>query len=124
VRLIVATLVAVTACGSSSATVDAPASGDGSTSTVHAVTCPATPAGTVTTSDLTTSYAPKDTTITHGQIVKFVMSLDHDLVPNGGTADPGLNVGFNETKCLQFTQPGTFPFRCSTHGFVGSVIVN
>ena len=35
----------------------------------------------------------------------------------------GLAVNFAETKCLMFTAPGTYNFKCSVHGFMGSVTV-
>ena len=73
-----------------------------------------------------TSFLPATTTITQGQIVKFVMlDNDHNAEPlPGGPSDPGLAVDFGDTTCLRFTQTGTFKFRCFNHGFVGTITVN
>lgn len=116
---------AVMACGGSGgdddATPDAPAGIDAPAATVVEVApCPTTPDATVITMNF--AYMPKDTTITQGQVVKFDIESSHDV--NGRTADPGLVVGFGETKCLRFTKAGTFAFHCTPHGFSGSIIVN
>jgi len=99
---------------------------DGAASSVMVVDpCPGTPDATVMTDDSTFSYSPGATTITQGQVVKFLTSATHDVKPNTAVnTDTGLNVGFNQTKCLRFTATGTFGFRCSFHGFVGTVTVN
>lgn len=92
---------------------------------VIAVTCPATPAATVMTMNGATTYMPPQTTIGVNDIVKFVMSTEHDVEPNPlTTTDPGIMVNFGETKCLQFTQAGTYGFYCGPHGFVGTITVN
>ena len=94
--------------------------------TVVTVDCGSTTAAaTVTTTDGMSSYSPMATSITMGQVVKFVTSLNHDVKPNPlNHPDPGLTVDFNMTKCLRFTSTGTFGFMCSVHGFVGTVTVN
>jgi len=97
---------------------------DGTAASVVMVTCPATPAATVTTSDVSFVYTPADTVITQGQVVKFTMSGTHNVAPTPGMSDPGLAVGFGEEKCLMFTQTGTFKFFCTPHGFGGMVTVN
>lgn len=68
-------------------------------------------------------YMPMMTTINQGQIVKFVMPGLHNVAPKTASDDPGLSVGFGATKCLRFTSPGTFNFKCEPHGFTGSVVV-
>ncbi len=110
------------ACGSDSTKkTDAPMQ---ASQTVNQVNCPATPDATVTTTDATFSYSPNAVTINQNGIVKFTMSAIHDVVPNSTGSDPGLNVGFNTTACLQFTAKGTFGFHCGPHGFTGTITVN
>lgn len=113
------------ACGSSNNTQadakvfkDAPGG-----ATVMSVTCPATPAATITTSNTAFVYSPNAATITQGQVVKFVMSSTHNVVPNASSSDSGLNVDFGATTCLMFTHTGTFGFHCAPHGFMGTVTV-
>jgi plastocyanin len=92
--------------------------------TVVAVTCPATPAGAITALDSNnTAYIPSSVTITVGQIVKFTMPSSHDVEPNPTMSDPGLSVGFGQTKCLMFNHTGTFGFHCGPHQFTGTVVV-
>ena len=119
------TLLVVAACGSDGSTPDAKPS-DARVATAVAVTCPATPAATIATSGLMDT--PSSATITQGQIVKFVMSSEHNVVPghspsDAAIADPGTNVDFGMTKCLMFTQTGMFGFHCGPHQFNGTVIV-
>lgn len=101
--------------------IDAPAN-----SFVVAVTCPATPALTVTTTNLELkyTYAPAAGTITQGQVVKFTMSTEHDVTPSAMSSDPNLKVGKGMEQCLMFTQTGTYKFYCTPHGFAGMVVVN
>lgn len=64
-------------------------------------------------------------TINVGEIVKFVSGSSHNVIPVMPNSDPGLSVGFGATKCLRFTQAGTFNFRCQPHpSMTGSVVVN
>ena len=122
-------MVIVAACGGSDdKSIDAAAAQqDGpAAATVQTVTCPATPDATVMTSGF--AFAPMSTTITQGQIVQFVMPSLHDVVPghhvpDATIADPGLSVGFSETKCLMFTQSGMYGFHCGPHQFDGTVVV-
>ena len=95
------------------------------TNKVTTVTCPTTPDKTVMTTNASLSYMPMATTVPVNGVVRFVMSTDHDVAPNSIAAmtDPGLVVGFGQTKCLKFTQAGTYGFLCSPHGFVGTVTV-
>ncbi len=86
------------------------------------VTCDGSEAETVTTSG--SSFSPMAVTIAQNEVVKFVMPGNHNVVPDSTTTtDPGINVSFNETKCLQFTIVGTFGFKCMPHGFKGSITV-
>jgi plastocyanin len=126
VRASLTLLFTLAACSdSSSSTPDAASPGaDAAAATVKAVTCPATPAASVTATDGTdTTYSPKMVTISLGQIVKFTMPSTHNVVPNPTMSDPGLVVNFNATTCLMFTQTGTFGFHCGPHSFVGTVTV-
>lgn len=122
---LVATLFLV-ACGGGDGGGDVDAGADAPVTTVVAVDpCPATPDATVITEDTSFTYMPAMTTITQGQVVKFVTSPEHDVKPNATkSSDPGLVVGFNKTVCLRFTETGTFNFVCSLHGFGGSITVN
>ncbi|MBV8760522.1 MAG: hypothetical protein JO257_24735 [Deltaproteobacteria bacterium] len=119
--------VALAACGGDSKTPDASSSHDGAAATVQMVSCPATPAATVTTSGF--MYSPQMVTINQGQVVKFMPAVDHNVAPghnptDSTIADPGLNVTFGATTCLMFTQTGMYGFHCVPHGFNGTVIVN
>ena len=107
--------------GGSTPPVDSPTGGGA----VQAVTCPATPDATVTTTDGSFVYSPMNTTISVNQVVRFMMSSTHDVKPNStaGNTDAALDVGLGQTKCFKFTLANTYNFRCSPHGFVGSVVV-
>ena len=78
--------------------------------------------GTVRTEDGTDAYEPAATTITVGQAIAFEMASTHNVVPVA--SDPGLTVGFGQTKCLLFTVAGTYNFKCGPHGFTGTITVN
>lgn len=83
--------------------------------------------GTITTSGA--AYSPSTLTITQNEIVKFVMisGSNHNVDPHSTLpTDPGLSVGFAETKCLRFTTTGTFNFMCEFHGtgLQGAITVN
>lgn len=102
-----------------SVTHDAPA-----TATVQTVDCAtATVTATVMTSG--NAYSPAATTIAVNQVVKFVMPSNHNVAPDStGSTDSGLNVDFGATGCLKFTAAGTFKFKCTLHGFSGTVTAN
>jgi plastocyanin len=96
------------------------------TATVIAVTCPATVPLTVDAPDNKDLYVltPASGQISIGGIVKFTMHAAHNVIPlTSAMTDPGLTVGFNETKCLQFTHAGRFAFACAVHGFTATVVV-
>jgi plastocyanin len=91
---------------------------------VQAVTCPTTADAMVTSSNTASSYTPASQTVPVNAVVKFVMPSTHNVAPNTlTTTDPGLSVGFGETKCLKFTQAGTFGFFCTAHSFTGTITV-
>jgi plastocyanin len=119
-------VVVLAACGGDDGGGPADAPNEGSANTVAEVNpCPATPDAIVTTDNTSFAYMPMATTITQGQVVQFVMSSDHDVAPNTQVnTDGGLRVGFGATKCLRFTASGTFGYKCTPHGFAGTVTVN
>jgi plastocyanin len=130
-RISLVMMLAVAACGGGddgggNGTIDAPAgTADApAAATVKEVAC----AGgemEVTTDNASFVYSPAATTITQGQAVKFTMSSTHDVAPvTNAQSDPGLRVGFGQSKCLMFTATGTFKFKCTPHGFTGTVTVN
>jgi len=122
-RISLAFLFAAAACGGGGSTpsIDAPVS---SGNKVMMVDC-ATNAATATVATQNFMFTPMATTITAGQVVKFVLESVHDVVPDTTTtSDPGLTVGFGATACLKFTTAGTFGFKCEPHGFKGSITVN
>ncbi len=122
-------LLALAACGGddggSMQTADAMGSGSGSGSNkVMSVTCPTTADAMVTVNASGDAYTPKTQTVPVNAVVKFVMTATHDAKPNTQTtSDPGLSVGFGETKCLKFTAAGSYGFFCSAHGFNGTITV-
>lgn len=121
--------LAVVACGDDGGTgmpIDSAGSGmDMAAAKVVAVTCPATPAATVTTVNSTDAYMPMNTTISVGGVVRFVMSSGHNVEPNpiAPSSDPATRVDFGETKCLRFDAAGTYGIYCSTHSFAGTITV-
>jgi plastocyanin len=138
----IALLISLAACGGSTtiggpdpgtggdaATNPGPGStpGGGVTATVKAVTCPTSgtmPMVTAAPADETMAYMPDATTVSVNGIVQFAMPPEHNVVPNPiKPSDPGLQVDFGATTCLQFTSPGTYSFICKTHSFAGTVTV-
>lgn len=84
--------------------------------------CPATVAGTIM--DSPTAFIPKATTINIGQVVKFVITAEHFVLPNTlTTTDPALNVKRGETKCFKFNTAGVYGFLCGVHSFTGTITV-
>jgi len=122
-----ALLVPFAACSDSKndASIDAPASqNDAAAPSVTTVTCPASPAATISAVNTTDAYSPSSATISVDGIVKFVMPSDHDVVAGpSNTIDTGVAVGFSTTKCLKFSKAGTFGFHCGPHAFTGTVVV-
>ena len=126
-RLLVVSLfaMATAACGGgdSNPTTDAPSGSDAASSNVETVDPCTGESATVTAPNTGNTYSPKDTTISVGQIVKFEMDSFHNVAPATGSDDPGLTVGFGATACLKFTAAGTYNFKCTAHGFTGSITV-
>ena len=68
---------------------------------------------------------PNAVTISAGQIVKFTSGPSHNVVPVFPNSDSGLSVGFGATKCLRFTEAGTYNYRCQPHpSMTGTITVN
>ena len=109
------------ACGGDGGGDDVPADTAQQQSTIEVVTPCSGEAATITT--LSTRFDPMATTITAGQIVKIVSESTHPVAPSIG-GDAALNVPEGATKCLKFTEAGTFNIRCTVHGYAGSIIVN
>jgi plastocyanin len=84
--------------------------------------CPPSVAATVT--DSSTMFIPKDSPILAGQVVKFVITAEHFVLPNTlTTTDPALMIARGETACFRFDVAGTYGFFCGAHGFAGTITV-
>lgn len=108
--------------GNNNMQMDAPPS----TNKVLTVTCPSAVDANVMTTAAVDAYMPATQSVPKNAVVKFTMASIHDVNPNtagGATTDPGLKVGFGETKCLKFTESGSYSFFCSAHGFSGTITV-
>jgi plastocyanin len=79
---------------------------------------------TIVTQAGSNNYVPMSRTIAVNDAIRFEMGSTHNVAPTASSSDPGLVVGFAQTKCLRFTAPGVFTFRCTPHGFIGTVTVN
>ena len=105
-----------TACGSSDSTpvaIDAAAP-----ATVQAVDCATiSPAMAITTSGM--AYAPQMATISVGGVVKWTMPTSHNVE----STTAGLAVDYGATKCLKFTVAGQYAYKCTAHGFTGTLTV-
>lgn len=82
------------------------------------------PSATVSAEDGVFAFMPAAVTITANQSGEFTMPATHNVVPGAAPSDPGLRVPFSGDLCLQFTETGTYNFKCGPHGFTGSVTVN
>ena len=107
-------LALAAACGGSDSKSDSPGM-----ATVAKVTCPGTPAATITVNAGGTAYMPNTATIPVNGIVRYVITAAHNVT----STTPGLAVDFGQTQCMQFSAAGTFAFHCSVHGFMGTVTV-
>jgi len=100
---------------------------DAAPATVVEVNCDGSEVDTVTATGVSTSgmFSPMSVTINQNDVLQFTMPASHNVVPDptATLTDPGLNVGFNTTKCLKFTATGTFGYKCGPHSFKGSVTV-
>ncbi len=89
---------------------------------VALASCPSTVASTVT--DTPTMFVPVTSTISIGQVVKFVITSEHFVIPNPlKTTDDALMVSRGQTKCFQFNVAGDYNFLCGVHSFPGNIIV-
>lgn len=69
-------------------------------------------------------FIPKATTIPAKEVVKFVITAEHFVLPNTlVTTDQLLMVRRGETKCFKFNTPGTYGFLCGVHSFTGTITV-
>ena len=73
----------------------------------------------VTTSGL--AFSPMSTTISVGGRVAFDLPATHPMAST--TAGQTFSAPESATTCLQFAAAGTYTFRCTFHGFTGSVVV-
>lgn len=104
---------------------------DAEPSSVVEVDCNgATIAVTVTAPGFAYLFTPSDGgaadqhTIAVNDVVRFEMSPSHNAFSGPANAPDGLfSTGFNQTKCYQFTEAGTFPFHCTPHDFVATLMV-
>jgi plastocyanin len=122
-RMLLIAILGVAACdsGGGQAAIDA-APDVPPTPVVALDSCPATVAATIM--DSATAFIPKESTINAHQVVKFVITAEHFVIPNTlTTTDPALNVKRGETKCFQFNTPGTYGFLCGVHSFTGTITV-
>lgn len=111
------------ACGGGGSDSPADAAIDGPPASIVRVDpCPGTVDATVITTTVD-MYMPMATTITQGQVVKFTMNNEHDVAPNSA-ASAGLVVPLGGERCYRFTSTGTFSFKCTPHGFTGTITVN
>jgi len=128
--LALVSMFVLAACGDDGGTspADGPSQQDSAASSVAEVDCASvTPDATVVVSSATgtAAYDPMTTNISVNGVVKFTMPGSHSAVSGSppGTADGKFRVNFNETKCLRFTEAGTYPFWCDPHHFMGSIVV-
>src|SRR5688572_20530122 len=86
------------------------------TASVTMVSCTGiTPDAEVTTDG--SAYSPMSVTISAGEVVRFDPQATHDV--NGEEFD----VPLGGEGCFRFDTAGTYAFRCTPHGFTGSVVV-
>ena len=110
-------LLLVAACGGGGSGDDG-SDVDAAASSVTEVSCAgADIAATVTTT--LSAYTPADTTINVGEIVEFHPAGAHDVAVDGNA----FHVDFGADKCFQFDAAATYTFRCSVHGFTGTLTV-
>ena len=121
---IFAAAIALSACGDKTTTDDT--SGESATDeTVH----------TVTTSDSSMDFTPKDLTIAVGDTVEFIMTATHNAIEvsqetyeNIGidALEGGFAVGYGETQRVTFSEAGTHYYVCQPHvtlDMVGTITV-
>jgi plastocyanin len=122
-RVLGAVTILAAACGGGGASTAPDAAPDAPVMPVVTLDqCPNTVAATVT--DSSVAFIPMATTIHVGEVVKFMITAEHIVIPNTLVmTDPALNVGRGETKCFRFNKPGTYGFLCQIHSFRGTITV-
>jgi plastocyanin len=122
-RTVLLAILLTTACDNGGGSAPADAAPDAEVMPVLALDdCPDTTAASIT--DSATAFIPKESTISVGDVVKFVITAEHFVIPNTlTTTDPALMVSRGETKCFQFNKPGTYGFLCGVHSFTGTITV-
>lgn len=89
---------------------------------VELASCPSSVAATIT--DTPTMFVPTTSTLSIGQVAKFVITSEHYVIPNPlKPTDDALMVGRGQTKCFQFNVAGDYNFMCGVHSFPGDVVV-
>jgi plastocyanin len=121
--LLLVSMVALAGCGGGDdgGTPDSGGGGDpdAAPSSVLISSCDGlTPAATITTT--ATAYDPAVTNISVGDVVHFMPTPNHDMLAQDGSWDSG---ELGAESCGTFTEAGTFDFRCSLHGFTGTINV-
>lgn len=115
-RLPCCAVVVLAACGSSDSSplpVDAAVQ-----TTVQTVDCATvSPAMAITTSGM--AYLPQTATIAVNGVVKWTMPTSHNVE----STTAGLAVDYGATKCLKFTVAGQYTYKCTAHGFTGTLTV-
>ena len=128
--LILASAVALMACGSEESTDDTSTTGtDSGTATTPISDWDATPAADATvheviSTDQSMDFQPEDITIAAGDVVRFVMSATHNAIQvseetynEQGSAPVvgGFEVQFGQTREVTFTTPGVYHYVCQPH---------
>ena len=120
-KLAIATLFAVAACGGSSNnnTIDS------ATSSVQPVSCTgASIAQTFTvTGTASFMFSPMTATVPVNSIVEFNTTSFHPVQSGTPSAPDGKFGPTSGDNCFKFTQAGTFPFFCNVHLFTGTLTV-
>jgi plastocyanin len=83
--------------------------------------CTGIPNPDVTVSAASGSYMPQNPTLQVNQVLRFEPGDPfHDMTANNGEFATPLG----QIARLRFTAAGSFPVRCSVHGFTGTITVN
>ena len=114
--------------GKDGATVDGPprdAAPDAPTdapTAVRRVDCPTMPDATITTNNF--AFMPLTVSINVNEIVMLMPEDIHSVIPHPSKpSDPGLRNGATgEVRCVQFTEVGTFNYRCGPHASMEGVV--
>jgi plastocyanin len=121
--LFLVSMLALAGCGGDDDNPGTPDAGggepDSAPSSVIISSCDGlTPAATITTT--VGAYDPPVTNISVGDVVHFMPTAGHDMLAQDGSWDSG---ELGAESCGTFTAAGTFDFRCSLHGFTGTINV-